>query len=80
MGGMRKMDKETITKLADSAQARGKRCHAKFLVECIPEMKASYLNDAFYWFGHEAAYRGVLAGMEIAAMVEAEKDAEGSCP
>jgi type IV secretory pathway TraG/TraD family ATPase VirD4 len=74
------MDKETIEKLADSAQSRAKSHYAKFLV-CLDEVeRAGYLNDAFYWFGHEAAYRGVLAGMEIQGIMEAEKDAEPTCP
>lgn len=38
------------------------------------------LNDFFYWSGKATSYRGIIAMMELATVVEDELDAEGSCP
>lgn len=74
------MDVEMITRLADSAAERAARIHTKMVESDSPPEKAGLLNDYFYWIGHAVAYRGVVAGLEIGRMMEAEREAEGSCP
>lgn len=77
------MDKDRIRQLAESAQIRGSECHGKFVAATAnrnSKVAASHLNDAFYWFGHANAYKGILAGLEIQEGIDAEKDAEDSCP
>jgi hypothetical protein len=76
------MDKYRIRQLAKSAQRRAEKCHREFQ-EYQPinsEVAASRLNDYFYWIGHANAYKGILAGLEIQEMVEAEIDNTPSCP
>jgi hypothetical protein len=61
------MDKERIRELAESAQERGYKAHREYLryQELGRDvLAASSLNDAFYWFGHANAYKGVLMLME----------------
>lgn len=38
------------------------------------------LNDFFYWIGHSNAYRGIALQVDFMETVEAEEDAEPSCP
>jgi hypothetical protein len=78
-----RMDYMMLQKLADSAQERADRFHMKYQHaqdNALASKAAGYLNDYFYWIGHANAYRGVLAGLEINAIVEDELDSEGSCP
>lgn len=87
------MDYGMIQKLADSAQERADRAGAKAQeyksaltfapadqVFGLTKAYHSSLNDSFYWLGHANAYRGVLAGLDIMAVVEDEMEEEGSCP
>ena len=74
------MDKDRIRQLAESADRWVVDMHRDWDNATDPVIKAGKLNDYFYWAGKATAYRGILAGLEIQEMVEAEKDAEGSCP
>lgn len=38
------------------------------------------LNDFFYWIGHSNAYRGIRMQVEMWEEIDAELDAEASCP
>lgn len=40
----------------------------------------SKLNDYFYWIGHANAYKGIVAMVELATVVEDEMDATPQCP
>jgi hypothetical protein len=70
------VDTEPIRKLAESATLRAQDAHIAYQ----STGDSSHLNDAFYWFGHANAYKGIIAMAEIATIVEDELDAEGSCP
>lgn len=89
------MDYSMIQKLVDSAQERADRAHAKADRSKAyaallrhnggddQQQMSDYhssLNDSFYWLGHANAYRGIVAGLEIQAIVEDELEEEGSCP
>ncbi len=89
------MDIERIRELAESADRRAKDAHAEYELsrrdarmagQTGDERKAhfrkaqSYLNDFFYWTGYKNAYMGIIAAEEINRIVEAELDAEPTCP
>ena len=59
------MDKERIRELAESAQERGNTAHARAMgSEEDSQEYHGFLNDAFYWFGHANAYKGIMMLME----------------
>lgn len=74
------MDTQKLRELAESADERAMRCHKKFQAESNDATKAGYLNDYFYWAGHAVAYKGVVAMIELATVVEDERDATPTCP
>lgn len=77
------MDYSRIQQLATSAEERAKLYYNKYLHaqdHALANQAAGNLNDYFYWIGHANAYRGVLAGLEIMAIVEDELDDTPSCP
>ena len=74
------MDTQKLRELAESAERRANICHKHFLAESNNATKAGYLNDYFYWAGHAVAYKGIVAMIELATVVEDERDAEARCP
>jgi hypothetical protein len=58
--------------------------HARYMRNLLAQSKRieaqSKLNDAFYWFGHATAYKGIIAMAELATIVEDELDSEPTCP
>ena len=70
------MDTQKLRELAESAEERANRYHKQYQ----DTLHATHLNDAFYWWGHANAYKGVVAMIELATIVDDERDAEPTCP
>lgn len=64
----------------DAETVEHQRCMRNLAAAGTRKEAQEALNDAFYWFGHANAYKGVIAMIELATVVEDELDAEGSCP
>ena len=77
------MDTQRLRELADRCDDRATRIHVDYqvAVENAEMAKAAgLLNDYFYWAGHSVAYKGVIAMIELATIVEDEMDSEPTCP
>lgn len=69
-----------VSKLADSARDRAKVFHLAYQREEDEKVKASLLNDYFYWIGHANAYRGIALQLDFMETVEMDEDEEAKCP
>ena len=83
-----------VKRLADRSAERAKKLHLEYQrlddlahkaqneedTQNFTKLAASTLNDFFYWIGHSNAYRGIALQVDFMETVEAEEDAEPSCP
>lgn len=73
------MDVVKLQQIANRAEERATALHIAY-TEAEGAEAQNLLNDFFYWIGHANAYKGVVAMIELQAVVDEEVDATPQCP